>query len=40
MDSSAKSTPENIDVSFMVTPFEVNVTPQMIEDMNNVVDYC
>lgn len=27
-------------MSFQLTPFEINVTPRMVEDMNNLVELC
>lgn len=27
-------------MSIIMTPFEVNITPRMVEDMNNLVELC
>lgn len=31
---------ENSTLSLILTPFEINVTPRMVEDMNNLVELC
>ncbi|CDW78351.1 vacuolar protein sorting-associated protein 13a [Stylonychia lemnae] len=31
---------ENTQISLIFTPFEINVTPRMVEDMNNLVELC